>query len=74
MLSGLFFGALTMPTLDPLLTRIPDDADIERTMLETGMARMQAINHLRQRAYLVARRDHERREALTRALSSIGGA
>lgn len=28
---------------------IPHDAEIEKVMAETGMARMQAINHLRQR-------------------------
>ena len=33
------------------------EAEIERVMRETGMARMQAINHLRQREYLIAKRD-----------------
>ena len=44
--------------------RIPPEADIQRVMAETGMDRMQAINHLRAR-YILQQRA---RYAIPRAL------
>ena len=39
----------------PWHSRIPPEADIQRVMAETGMDRMQAINHLRCRYILQQR-------------------